>query len=56
MMAHDVHPNPMPQTARPPDELTYMTLNVGGPRGRKRGRPDEWKAQWAIKRPRAGGH
>ena len=27
MMAHDVHPNPGP----PPDELTYMTLNVGGP-------------------------
>ena len=30
-MAHDVHPNPGPPTAPPPDELTYMTLNVGGP-------------------------
>ena len=28
-------------------------MNV--PQGRKRGRPDDWKAQWAIKRQRAGG-
>ena len=30
-MAHDVHPNPGPPTTPPADELTYMTLNVGGP-------------------------
>ena len=31
MMAHDVHPNPGAPIVPPPDELTYMTLNVGGP-------------------------
>ena len=30
-MAHDVHPNPGPPTAPPPDELTCMTRNVWGP-------------------------
>ena len=31
IMAHDAHPNTGPPTAPPPVELTYMTLNVGGP-------------------------
>ena len=35
-------------------ESKVEQMNIS--QGRKRGRPDEWKAQWAIKRPRAGGH
>ena len=35
-------------------ESKVEQMNIS--KGRKRCRPDEWKAQWAIKRPRAGGH
>ena len=50
-MAHDVHPNPRPPTAPPPDELTYMTLNVGGPdicKKRCAGMPTEIEQQQPV--------
>ena len=34
-------------------ESQVEQMNI--PKGRKRGRPDDWRAQWAIKRPRTGG-